>query len=59
MTFLIRKSSKIHLINPKNNFLEIGHVGYQKIYIVVLVSKIQTYISDKMHPKGDNLKKTK
>jgi hypothetical protein len=32
-------------------FLEIGHIGYQKIENFILISKMQTYLSDKMPPK--------
>jgi hypothetical protein len=32
-------------------FLEIGHIGYQKIENFMLISKMQTYLSDKMPPK--------
>jgi hypothetical protein len=31
--------------------LEIGHIGYQKIKNFMLISKMQTYLSDKMSPK--------
>jgi hypothetical protein len=32
-------------------FLEIGHLGYQKIENFMLISKMQTCLSDKMPPK--------
>ncbi len=32
-------------------FLEIGHIGYQKIKTFKLISKKQTCLSDKMPPK--------
>jgi hypothetical protein len=32
-------------------FLEIGHIGHQKIENFMLISKMQTYLSDKMPPK--------
>ncbi len=38
-------------------FLEIGHIGYKKIENVMLISKMQTYLSDKMPPKKVNIKK--
>jgi hypothetical protein len=38
-------------------FLEIGHVGYQKIENFMLISKMQTYLSDKMPPKKVKIKK--
>jgi hypothetical protein len=37
-------------------FLEIGHIGYQKIKNFMLISKLQTYLSDKMPPKKLKLK---
>jgi hypothetical protein len=40
-------------------FLEIGHIGYQKIENFMLISKVQTYFSDKMPPKKLKLKKGK
>jgi hypothetical protein len=46
----------------KNFFFEIGHSGYKKIEDFMLISKMQTYFSDKMpHPlkKNLNLKKNK
>jgi hypothetical protein len=33
-------------------FLEIGHIGYQKIENLMLISKMQTYLNDKMPPKN-------
>ncbi len=38
-------------------FLEIGHIGYQKIENFMLISKMQTYLSDKMPPKKVKIKK--
>jgi hypothetical protein len=35
----------------RNFFLEIGQYGYQKIRIFILISKMQTYPSDKLHLK--------
>jgi hypothetical protein len=40
-------------------FLEIGHIGYQKIENFMLISKLQTYLSDKMPPKKVKIKKRK
>ena len=40
-------------------FLEIGHIGYQKIENFMLISKMQTYLSDKMPPKKLKLKNDK
>jgi hypothetical protein len=40
-------------------FLEIGHVGYQKIENFMLISKMQTYLIDKMPPKKVKIKKLK
>jgi hypothetical protein len=40
-------------------FLEIGHIGYQKIDNFMLISKMQTYLSDKMPPKKVKIKKRK
>ncbi len=38
-------------------FLEIGHIGYQKIGNFMLISKKQTCLSDKMPPKKVKIKK--
>jgi hypothetical protein len=38
-------------------FLEIGHIGYQKIENFMLISKMQTYLSDKISPKKVKVKK--
>jgi hypothetical protein len=38
-------------------FLEIGHIGYQKIENFMLISKMQTYLNDKMPPKNFKNKK--
>jgi hypothetical protein len=38
-------------------FLEIGHIGYQKIENFMLISKMQTYLGDKMPPKKVIIKK--
>ncbi len=38
-------------------FLEIGHIGYQKIENFKLISKKQTCLSDKMPPKKVKVKK--
>jgi hypothetical protein len=38
-------------------FLEIGHIGYQKIENLKLSSKKQTCLSDKMPPKKVKIKK--
>jgi hypothetical protein len=40
-------------------FFEIGHIGYQKIENFMLISKMQTYLSDKMPPKKVKIKKRK
>ncbi len=40
-------------------FLEIGHIGYQKIENFMLISKLQTYFSDKIRPKKLKLKNDK
>jgi hypothetical protein len=40
-------------------FLEIGHMVYQKIKNFMLISKMLTYLSDKMPPKKLKLKKEK
>ncbi len=40
-------------------FLEIGHIGYKKIENFMLISKMQTYLSDKMPPKKVKIKKRK
>jgi len=53
------KFSKSHLIGPRNFCFQIGHVSYQKIRIFALISKIKTYLYDKMHLKGEILKKQK
>jgi hypothetical protein len=38
-------------------FLEIGHIGYKKIENFMLISKMQTYLCDKMPPKKVKIKK--
>jgi hypothetical protein len=38
-------------------FLEIGHIGYQKIENFMLISKMQKYLSGKMTPKKVKIKK--
>jgi hypothetical protein len=40
-------------------FLEIGHIGYKKIENFMLISKIKTYLIDKMPPKKVKIKKRK
>jgi hypothetical protein len=40
-------------------FLEIGHIGYQKIENFMLISKVQTYLSNKMPPKKVKIKNVK
>jgi hypothetical protein len=40
-------------------FLEIGRIGYQKIENFMLISKMQTCLSDKMPPKKVKIKKRK
>ncbi len=40
-------------------FLEIGHIGYQKIENFMLISKKQTCLSDKMPPEKVIIKKQK
>ncbi len=40
-------------------FLEIDHIGYKKIKNFMLISKMQTYLSDKMPPKKVKIKKRK
>jgi hypothetical protein len=39
--------------------IEIGHIGYQKIENFMLISKMQTYLSDKMPPKKVIIEKLK
>ncbi len=39
--------------------LEIGHIGYKKIENFMLISKMQTYLNDKMLPKKVQIKKRK
>jgi hypothetical protein len=43
----------------KTFFLEIGHIGYQKIKNCLLISKMQTYLSDKCPQKRLKLKNKK
>ncbi len=43
----------------ENFFLEIGHIGYQKIGNFMLISKKQTCLSEKMPPKKLKLKNKK
>jgi hypothetical protein len=40
-------------------FFETGHIGYKKIKNVMLILKIQTYLSEKMPPKKLKLKNGK
>jgi hypothetical protein len=40
-------------------FIEIGHIGYQKIENFMLISKMQIYLSDKMPPKKVIIEKRK
>jgi hypothetical protein len=40
-------------------FLERGHIGYQKIENFMLISKVRTYLSDKMPPKKVKVKNKK
>ncbi len=40
-------------------FLEIGHIGYQKIENFMLISKMRTYLREKMPPKKVKIKKQK
>jgi hypothetical protein len=40
-------------------FFEIDHIGYQIIENFMLISKMQTYLSDKMPPKKLKLKNAK
>jgi hypothetical protein len=40
-------------------FLEIGQIGYQKIKNFMLISKMQTYLGDKMPPKKVIIEKRK
>jgi hypothetical protein len=40
-------------------FLEIGHIGFQKIKNFMLISKKQICLSDKMPPKKVKIKKRK
>jgi hypothetical protein len=51
MAFLVTKEQKIYLIGVKFFSLQIGQYGYQKIQNLALISKMLTYLSDKMHPK--------
>jgi hypothetical protein len=51
MAFLVTKEQKIHYIGVKNFFIQRGQYGYQKIQNFTLISKMFTYLSDKMHPK--------
>jgi hypothetical protein len=39
--------------------IEIGHIGYQKIKNFMLISKMQTYLSDKMPSKKVKIIKRK
>jgi hypothetical protein len=43
----------------KNFFLEIGPIGYHKIENFMLISKMQTCLSEKCPPKKLKLKKEK
>jgi hypothetical protein len=45
------------LLRGKNFFFKIGHIGYQIIKNCMLISKMQTYLSDKMPPKKVKIKK--
>jgi len=47
-----------HKGDVKIFFKELCHDGHQKICNFMLISKIETYLSDKMHLKRENLKKT-
>jgi hypothetical protein len=38
------------LLRGENFFLEIGHVRYKKIKHFIVISKMQTYLSDKRPP---------
>jgi hypothetical protein len=51
MAFLVIKEQKIHYIGVKIFYIQIGQYGYKKIQNFTLISKIFTYLSDKMHPK--------
>jgi hypothetical protein len=51
MAFLVITEQKIHYIGVKTFFLQIGQYAYQKIQNFMLISKMLTYLSDKMHPK--------
>jgi hypothetical protein len=43
----------------KNFFFKIGHNGYKKIKNFMLISKMQTYLCDKMPPNKVKIKKLK
>jgi hypothetical protein len=47
------------LLRGENFFFEIGHIGYKKIKNFMLISKMQTCLSDKMPPKKVKIKKRK
>jgi hypothetical protein len=50
---------KKNSLNKVRNFsLKIGQYGHQKIRIFIFTSKMQTYLSDKMHPKKVIAEKT-
>jgi hypothetical protein len=40
-------------------FFEIGHIGYKRIENFMLISKMQTCLSDKMPPQKVKIKKLK
>ncbi len=47
------------LLRGENSFFEIGHTGYKKIENFMLISKMQTYFSDKVPQKKLKWKKMK
>jgi hypothetical protein len=56
---LCGKILKSALLRGENFFLEIGHIGFQKIGNFMLISKKQTCLSEKMPQKKVKIKKRK
>ncbi len=54
---LSRKITKIAFLRGDTFLFEIGHKGDQKIINLMLISKTQTYLSDKMPLKKAKIKK--
>ncbi len=52
----VEKCKKTALLRGEFFFLEIDHMGYPKIENFMLISKMQTFNSDKMPPKKLKLK---